>query len=200
VKIFIADDHSIVRAGMIHLLTALGYEIVGEANDIAELAENIPASGADILLTDYDMPKGELISTLREIRAQQPNLKIVVLTGLKHVAMFKSIMESSARINGLLMKSMKPAELKQAIECVTKGKRYIQPDILQLIEDNSFSLTNRESQVLEILVAGKSNGEIAQLLNISVRTVDNHRINLMKKLKVRNLAQLIKTATDAGLI
>ena len=199
-KIFIADDHSIVRAGMIHLLTALGYEVVGEANDIAELAENISHSGADILLTDYDMPKGELIPTLRKIRAQQPDLKIVVLTGLKHVAMFKSIMESSARINGLLMKSMKPAELKQAIEAVTKGERYIQQDILQLIDDNSFSLTNRESQILEILVAGKSNSEIAQLLKISVRTVDNHRINLMKKLKVRNLAQLIKTATDAGLI
>ncbi|MBV1879798.1 MAG: response regulator transcription factor [Pseudomonadales bacterium] len=198
-KIAIADDHNLMRAGFKNLLTALGHDVIAEAADIPALEALLNNFDVDLLVSDFDMPGGELLSTLENIRLNQPDLKIIILTGLQYGAVFQKVLASQARIQGLLSKSVDPDVLQQAITAVSRGEQFIQQEISQLLLDTAHDLTKRERQVLNLLAVGRSNTEVASELFISPKTVDTHRMNLMKKLEVRNVVQLIERARELGL-
>lgn len=199
-RIVIADDHNLMRAGFKNLLTALDHNIIAEAEDFAELEKIMQDIEADLLVSDFDMPGGELLPVLERIRRQQPELKIIILTGLQYIAVFQQVLSSNANIQGLLTKAVNPEDLQQAIETVCRGEQYIQEEIRQLLADSTIDLTKRQLQVLSLIVAGLSNSEVADKLYISIKTVDTHRMHLMKKLDAHNVVQLIERARELGLV
>ncbi|MBV1884221.1 MAG: response regulator transcription factor [Pseudomonadales bacterium] len=198
-KIAIADDHNLMRAGFKNLLTALGHEVIAEAEDVPGLEALMLDLKVDLLVSDFDMPGGELLPILETIRLNQPDLKIIILTGLQYAAVFQQVLSSPAKVQGLLSKSVDPDVMQAAITAVSDGEQFIQQEIKQLLQDNGHDLTKRERQVLNLLAVGRSNGEIANELFISIKTVDTHRMNLMKKLEVRNIVHLIERARELGL-
>jgi two-component system secretion response regulator SsrB len=199
-RIVIADDHNLMRAGFKNLLTALDHNIIAEAENFTDLERIMQDIEADLLVSDFDMPGGELLPVLERIRRQQPELKIIILTGLQYIAVFQQVLSSNANIQGLLTKAVNPEDLQQAIETVSRGEQYIQEEIRQLLEDSTIDLTKRQLQVLSLLVAGLSNSEVADKLYISIKTVDTHRMHLMKKLDAHNVVQLIDRARELGLV
>jgi two-component system secretion response regulator SsrB len=199
-RIVIADDHNLMRAGFKNLLTALDHIVIAEAENFTDLERIMQDIDADLLVSDFDMPGGELLPVLERIRRQQPELKIIILTGLQYIAVFQQVLSSNANIQGLLTKAVNPEDLKQAIETVCRGEKYIQEEIRQQLQDSSIDLTKRQLQVLSLLVAGLSNSEVADKLYISIKTVDTHRMHLMKKLDAHNVVQLIDRARELGLV
>ena len=199
-RIVIADDHNLMRAGFKNLLTALDHVVIAEAENGAELETLMQGMEADLLMSDFDMPGGELLPVLERIRRQQPQLKIIILTGLQYIAVFQQVLSSNANIQGLLTKAVNPEDLQQAIETVSRGEKYIQEEIRQLLQDSTIDLTKRQLQVLSLLVAGLSNSEVAEKLYISIKTVDTHRMHLMKKLDAHNVVQMIERARELGLV
>ena len=199
-RIVIADDHNLMRAGFKNLLTALDHSIVAEAENFTDLERVMQDIEADLLVSDFDMPGGELLPVLERIRRQQPDLKIIILTGLQYIAVFQQVLSSNANIQGLLTKAVNPEDLQQAIETVCRGEQYIQEEIRQQLEDSTIDLTKRQLQVLSLLVAGLSNSEVADKLYISIKTVDTHRMHLMRKLDAHNVVQLIDRARELGLV
>ena len=146
-KIVIADDHDLIRAGVKNLLTALNHIVIAEAENGAELEILMQGIEADILMSDFDMPGGEILPVLERIRRQQPELKIIILTGLQYVVVFRQVLSSKANIQGLLTKMANPWDLKQAIETVSRGERYIQAEVRQLLRDSSPDLDKRHLSV-----------------------------------------------------
>jgi two-component system secretion response regulator SsrB len=199
-RIVIADDHNLMRAGFKNLLTALDHNIIAEAENFTDLERIMQDIEADLLVSDFDMPGGELLPVLERIRRQQPELKIIILTGLQYIAVFQQVLSSNANIQGLLTKAVNPEDLQQAIETVSRGEQYIQEEIRQQLADSTIDLTKRQLQVLSLLVAGLSNSEVADKLYISIKTVDTHRMHLMKKLDAHNVVQLIDRARELGLV
>ena len=199
-RIVIADDHNLMRAGFKNLLTALDHNIIAEAENFTDLERIMLDIEVDLLVSDFDMPGGELLPVLERIRRQQPELKIIILTGLQCVAVFQQVLSSKANIQGLLTKAVYPESLKQAIETVSRGEQYIQGEIRQLLQDSSHDLTRRQLQVLSLLVAGLSNNEVAEKLYISIKTMGTHRMHLMKKLDAHNIVQLIERARELDLV
>ncbi|PCJ45203.1 MAG: hypothetical protein COA99_05415 [Moraxellaceae bacterium] len=198
-KIALADDHNLMRAGFKNLLTALGHDVIAEAEDIPSLETLMLDLKVDLLVSDFDMPGGELLPVLETIRLNHPDLKIIILTGLQYAAVFQQVLSSQAKVQGLLSKSVDPDVMQAAITAVSEGEQFIQEEIRQLLQDGGHHLTKRERQVLNLLAVGRSNGEIANELFISIKTVDTHRMNLMKKLEVRNIVHLIERARELGL-
>ncbi|MGJ8680226.1 LuxR C-terminal-related transcriptional regulator [Paraglaciecola sp.] len=198
-KIAIADDHNLMRAGFKSLLTALGHDVIAEVDDIPALAALMSDADVDLLVSDFDMPGGELLPLLEEIRLNQPHLKIIILTGLQYAAVFQQVLASQANVQGLLSKSVDPDVMQQAITTVSQGGQFIQQEISQLLQNSAHDLTKRERQVLNLLAIGRSNTEVANELFLSIKTVDSHRMNLMRKLEVRNIVQLIERARELGL-
>ena len=198
-KIALADDHNLMRAGFKNLLTALGHDVIAEAEDIPSLETLMLDLKVDLLVSDFDMPGGELLPVLEAIRLNHPDLKIIILTGLQYAAVFQQVLASQAKVQGLLSKSVDPDVMQAAITAVSQGEQFIQQEISQLLQDSSHDLTKRERQVLNLLAVGRNNKEIANVLFISIKTVDTHRMNLMKKLEVRNIVHLIERARELGL-
>ena len=203
-KIALADDHNLMRAGFKNILTALGHDVIAEVEDIPALEALMLDLKVDLLVSDFDMPGGGLLPVLETIRLNHPDLKIIILTGLQYAAVFQQVLSSKAKVQGLLSKSVDPDVMQEAITAVSKtavseGEQFIQEEIRQLLQDSGHNLTKRERQVLNLLAVGRSNGEVANELFISIKTVDTHRMNLMKKLEVRNIVHLIERARELGL-
>jgi len=210
IRIVLADDHALVRHGIGQALQQeQGMEIVGQASDgrstITMARELVP----DVVVMDISMPDLNGIDAAREIRKETPDVKVVALsmhTTLKHITeMFR------AGAAGYLLKGCDFAELVRAIRTVADGKTYISPsistafvtDLLHTEEQTrptAFSfLTQREREVLQLLSEGKTTKQIAIRLHISPKTVEAHRLRLMNKLEIDNVAQLTKYAIREGL-
>jgi DNA-binding NarL/FixJ family response regulator len=145
-KIVIADDHDLIRAGVKNLLTALDHIVIAEAENSAELEILMQGLEADLLMSDFDMPGGEILPVLERIRRQQPELKIIILTGLQYVVVFQQVLSSKANVQGLLTKMVNSEDLKRAIEAVSRGERYIQAEVRQLLRHPSHDLAKRQLQ------------------------------------------------------
>lgn len=198
-RILLADDHNIVRFSITNMLTTNQYSVVGEAQDIPELKDKLLELTPDILITDYDMPGGDLLNLLNDIKRHQPELKIIVLTGITSVSVLTRIVGSKANIDGLLMKKSSFEELETAINAIKCGQQYIQAQIKQLIADADHNLTKREIDVLCLLREGKTSKEIADILHLSNKTVDNYRLHIMKKFNAKNAVELIAIARKKGI-
>ncbi len=212
IRVLIADDHALVREGIAALLRLSGdIEVVGEASDGIEAVERAKKDNPDVVLMDIGMPRlGGLEATL-EIKKTVPNLKIIVLTQYddrEYIARFLK-----AGITGYLLKKAVGSELVNAIRAVHRGEVYLFSSIaadvvagylgkekMPAADDPYERLTDRERQVLKLLAEGFSHKEIAQCLNISVKTVTAHQTNISEKLDMHSRAALIRFAISKGIV
>jgi len=210
-RVVLADDHLLFREGMKRLIEEMpGVEVIGEASDGFELLDLLREEVPDMAIVDIAMPNLRGIEATREIKMLSPRTKVLILTMHKSKEyLYHSI---SAGAEGYLLKEDSDVELFSAIEKIRGGGVYITHSLTgELAEDLSqlyrgdgeifrAPLTTREREILKLVTEGKSNQEIATLLHISVRTAENHRANIMKKLKLKKTADLVRYAIQQGLV
>lgn len=196
----IADDHGIVRAGLRAILTELRIEIVAEASNGFEAVASTKDHGPDLVVLDVIMPLAQGTEVVPEIRRWNPTTKIVVYTGVTKAATVAALIESG--VDGLFFKGGGISELRDHLPLILEGGRYIAEEATALLNDSAplAELTAREQQVMHMLIAGKSNREIADLLTISAKTVDKHRSNLMAKLDLHSFVELMQYALKHELV
>lgn len=209
VRVFLVDDHTLVRSGIRRILEAEpGLCVIGEAGNGREALEKLAEARADVLVLDLKMQGLDGIEVLRASKRAHPGLKVIVLTMHADREYVIRAMEEGA--SGYLLKDSAVRDLVAAIEAVGNGRAYFSPAIQQQLADRVReegkgsdalrSLTERERDVLRRLSEGLSSKEIAEALDISVRTVDTHRANLMRKLGLRSVALLTQFAIREGIV
>lgn len=202
----IADDHAIVRSGLRTaletpgLIEEAGIEVVAEASNGIEAIAAVRAHRPHLLLLDVQMPHAGGSEVLIETRRWSADTKIVVLTGISSPGKLSELVEIG--VDGIFSKATSNDELYEALPKILRGVRHISKLVVSLLDEapKASPLTDRERQILNLIVAGRSNKEIAPILGISAKTVDHHRTSMMKKLGVRSAAQLIAYALREGLI
>lgn len=208
IRIFMADDHKILRESLLMLLEQEEeFEIIGQATDGIELVKKIMEINGqtDIVLLDISMPKQSGFEAAREIKATYKDIKFIFLTMHKSEEMVSEAFESGA--SGYVLKENAFEELAEAIRQVHGGKTYISsviaPMLLNGFLENvkqSSSLSGREREVLKLLAEGYNNKEIADFLSISVKTVETHRANIMRKHNFKNITELVLYAVRNHII
>lgn len=208
-KILIADDHGILRAGLRTLLKAEPQlEVVGEAENGEEailLAEQLKP---DVILLDMSMPNLNGIETTRRLLAKLPQTKVLILTAHEDYGLVRETIQAGAA--GYIIKRAAESELISAIRAVSRGELYVHPAMTRaLLETPDASLpksegndllTSRETEVLRLIAQGYTNRQIAEELKISVRTVETHRGNITSKLGLYSRVELLRFATQNGLL
>ena len=212
IRVLIVDDHAIVRDGISSLLALAGdMEVVGEATNGKEGLEKVSELLPDIVLMDIAMPIMGGLEATRRIHKEFPDTKILVLTQYDdkdHV--FPAI---QAGANGFVSKTAASSELALGIRAISTGESYLSPSIAKLfvedyqrvamtddINDPYEQLTDREREILKLVVEGYKTRQIAEMLNITPKTVEGHKTSLMKKLGIDNKLDLIKYALRRGII
>jgi two-component system response regulator NreC len=211
-QILLADDHDIVRKGLRYLLANHSeFEVAGEAingRQAVKLAEEL---AADIVIMDVGMPLLNGIDAAASIVKKNPKTKVIILS--MHSDEDYILRALTAGVKGYLLKDTVEMDLIRAIEAVQKGRTFFSPDISEVLledfvrhlqdrglQDSYHLLTQREKETLQLLAEGKSNKEVATLLNLSPLTVDTHRSNLMQKLNLHSTAELVLYAVRKKLI
>jgi two-component system response regulator NreC len=212
VRVLICDDHTVLRDGIRLLLIAQpDIEVVGEAVDGREAVEKARALKPDVILMDIAMPLLNGLEATKQIRRDDPEMRVLVLTMYENDEYVSRMLE--AGVVGYVLKKAAGSELVNAIRAVYQGEAFLYPSITKrLIKDylrrvetgqerDSFGgLTEREREVLQLVAEGHSNRQIADLLQISVRTAQNHRAHIMEKLGMHDRGELIKYAIQRGII
>jgi NarL family two-component system response regulator LiaR len=208
-RILIVDDHDIVRVGLSALIaTEPGMTLVGEAEDGVEAVLKARALRPDVILMDLAMPRKDGIEAIHEIKAENPNARILVITSFaEDEKVFPAI---KAGAQGYLLKDSSPQELIQAIHDVHNGESSLDPAIARKLlrelnrpatsAESAETLTEREVEVVKLLAQGLSNSDIADQLIITERTVRSHVSNILAKLHVANRTQAALYAVQQGLI
>lgn len=202
----IADDHQMVRAGLRMAIETPGMiecreiRIVGEATNGLEAIEVVRRERPDILFLDISMPMASGAEILVDLRRWSPETKIVVFTAVTSVGLLSSLVESG--VDGLFSKATDNAELFAMLPNILAGGKHIESELAALIRDTApvAELTPRERQSLNMIVAGKTNSEIADFMGISAKTAEKHRASLMQKLGVRSMVALMAKALKEGLL
>ncbi len=209
IKVMIADDHSLIREGLRQLLEFDGsIKVVGEASNGEECLIKLEEFNPEVLLLDINMPEKNGIDVLKQMKADQSRIKVLILTVHNELEYLISAVDIG--VDGYILKDSESSELKKAIRVVRDGESYIQPKLIpamnnQLInrdadKDKIDSLTNRELEVLVQVANGMFNKEIATNLNISERTVKNHISNIFKKIDVSDRTQAAVFAIKNNII
>jgi DNA-binding NarL/FixJ family response regulator len=212
IRILLADDHNVMRAGLKLLLESHpGFKVVSEASNGNQAVANATAVKPDVVVLDVAMPNLNGIEAAQRISAQLPQTAIIILSMHSDEGYVLRALKSGAR--GYLLKDSAESDLIHAIKAVSEGKAYFSPEISKVLAedyvreinmrgaDDSYDLlTSRERELLQLLVEGKSNKEIAGLLNLSLYTVETHRKNLQTKLNLHSFAELILYAVRKGII
>lgn len=208
IRLLIVDDHPIFRQGLIRTISTTSDLIVaGEASNGSDALEKISTNDYDVILLDISMPGQNCFDVIREIRKMRPKMPILIVTmhpeGQYALRMFK------LGISGYLTKERAPIELLEAIRIVANGQKYIPQSIVEqaigYTEDESGrplheTLSNREYEVLSLMLAGKKVSEIAEMLSISVKTVKTHRARLLMKMNIKTNAELFRYAIKHNLV
>jgi DNA-binding NarL/FixJ family response regulator len=219
-RILLVEDHTILRAGLQALLSKEpDFEIVGETDDGREALHLIAATKPNIVVTDISMPGISGIESLRDIKRRYPEIRVLVLTIHKADEYIHESLRAGA--DGYVLKDADPDELRVAIRSILNGKTYLSPDIASKVisgylgggngsgsdsaaTNGSISpwetLTHRERQVLKLVAEGHQNKYIADYLCLSVKTVEKHRSNMMRKLDLHNASTLTAYAIEKGLL
>lgn len=200
--IVIADDHEIVRVGLKRLLNIeKSFKIIDEARTGEEAVELASYHKPHVLLLDILMPVMTGIEVLPLIKKMSPETMVVMLTAFEDALHIEQAIDAGA--DGYLSKDIASADLIKAIKKVVLGERVFSKSILNMMQHKLFksqsdakpiSITKREQEVLNLIAEGKTNAEIAEMLFLSVRTVESHRYNLMQKLQCSNTASLVRYA------
>jgi len=211
-RVLLADDHGIVRRGMRSLLESeSGLEIVGEAADGAECLRLCEALHPDVAIVDIAMPRLNGVEVTARALKHQPRLQVIILSMYADESYVVRALNAGAR--AYLLKEATEEDLLPAVRAVAAGRSFFSPAVSRLLledyvrhlkqrglEDSYHLLTDREKEVLQLLAEGRSNKEVAGVLDIGVSTVDTHRANLMQKLGLRNTAEIVLYAVRKGVI
>lgn len=211
-RIFIADDHPVLRNGIKAILSSHpDYAVVGEADGGVDALKAISTLKPDVVIMDITMPDLNGITATKRITEELPEAKVIILS--MHADIFHAIDAFRAGALAYVLKDSPPGELLNAVEKVVSGAKYASPsvsegllnDFVDVIkkdhgQDTLDSLSQREREVLKLIAEGNTSKEVAGKLFISVSTVKTHRINIMKKLNVSDMASLIKTAIRKGIV
>jgi len=211
-RIVLAEDHTILREGLRALLSAdPNFEIIGEAQNGREAVRCVEKLEPDLLLMDLSMPRMSGMDAIREIKRRYPEVKIIALTVHKTEEYLLTTLKAGA--DGYVLKDATHEELVMAIKNVMRGKSYLSPGVSEKVIEGYLSgresnrsaspwetLSQREREVLKLIAEGFKNKEIAEDLCISLKTVEKHRANLMKKLDLHNAATLTVYAVQKGLV
>ena len=211
-KIIIAEDHTILRDGLQAMLSFYAeFNVVGTAGDGLEAIRRVESHQPDLLLIDLSMPRMSGMDAIRDIKKRFPQTRIIALTVHKTDEYILATLQAGA--DGYVLKDASREELILAIRTVLEGHPYLSPGVSQKVIEGYLdgkkegtpltaydSLSAREKEVLKLIAEGYKNREIAELLCISLKTVEKHRANLMKKLDLHNAAALTSLALEKGLV
>lgn len=218
-RIVLADDHSLVRDGIRALLEEdKNYEVIGEVSNGKEAVEMVLEKHPDLLIIDIRMPEMNGIEAVEELKKHEATTKCIILS--MHDSEEYILKSVSAGASGYLLKDTGKTEFLKAISTVEQGGKYFSGDISNVLvnnllgqsqvkkenkptsknANNSFGITNKELQILELVLSGLTNKQISEKLEKSKRTVETHRFNLMRKLGVNNLMDLAKKAQEYKLV
>ncbi|SHG62967.1 two component transcriptional regulator, LuxR family [Flavobacterium fluvii] len=215
IRVVLADDHVFVRDGIKSLLeNEANIKVVGEATDGLEALKIVETEQPDLLILDIRMPNLTGIEVVEKLRSQNNFVKIVMLS--MHESEEYVLKSIKAGADGYLLKGSSKEEFLKAVQTVANGGKYFSGDISSILIgqlsnpvataetkqslEEDMVITKREKEILKLLLSGKGNKEIAEALDISKRTAEVHRFNLMKKLKVKNLMELSNKANEFSLL
>ncbi len=217
IKVLIADDHTLIRAGIRELLQNInGIQVVGEASNGREALEKIREVSPDIVLLDIAMSELNGLEVAERVNKEFPVVSVIILSMYANEEYVLQALKVGA--NGYLLKDSAPNELEIAIRAVTRGETYLSPSISKTLvsdylkritethveergTDNVFvKLTSRQREILQLIAEGNSTKEIAVKLNVSVKTVETHRMKIMERLGIHDIPGLVRYAIRNGII
>lgn len=212
IRIVLADDHAVMRRGLRALLQGhKDFDVVGEANDGREAVHLAETLKPDVVVMDLTMPNLNGTEASRQITSKHPEIAVIVLTMHSDESYVLRALKAGAR--GYLLKESAEDDLINAIRAVNQGKAFFSPAVSKTlvedyvrqlqdkdIDDSYELLTGREREILQLVAEGKSNKEIANVLNLSVYTVETHRSNMMEKLNLHTVPELILYAVRKGIV
>jgi two-component system, NarL family, response regulator NreC len=210
ISVLIADDHGVLRAGLRVLLDREpDMQVVGEAADGEEALRLTDTLQPDVVLMDVSMPGESGVEVTRRLKASWPRTQVLILTVHEDSSLVHEAIRAGA--SGYIVKRAAESELVDAIRAVARGQTYLHPTMTRAVlieadlvtnskDDPAKALTPREEQVLRLIARGHTNPEIAELLTISVRTVEGHRSNVMSKLDLHSRVELVRYAAQHGLL
>ena len=208
IRIVIADDHAIVREGLKRIVSSVDdMQVIGEAADGTEVMQRVRELSFDVLMLDLSMPGRSGMELIKLVHAEKPKLRILVLS--MHQELQYAVRAIKSGASGYLTKESAPSLLEQAIRKLAGGGAFISAEVAEQLALGAMpggeglpheNLSNREFEVLRMLVEGISVTEIALRLKLSVKTVSSHKANLMQKMGLPNQSELIRYALKHGLI
>jgi DNA-binding NarL/FixJ family response regulator len=206
IQVILADDHQIVRQGLKVLLEREGFKIVGEASNGQEAVQLAQKFQPDVAVLDLAMPILNGLDAAREIQRVSPKTKTILLT--MHTESHYILEGLQLGAKGFVMKTHASEDLVQAIREAARGRTYLSPEVSETVVQAYQDRTNispdplspRERQVLQLVAEGKTTKEVANLLNISVKTAETHRTRIMEKLNIHETAGLVRYAIRRGVI
>ena len=199
-RLLLVDDHPLVRDGLRMRLEAADLSVVGEAADGSEAVRLARETNPEVIVMDMSMPGLNGMQACLEILREQPRIAILILSMYSEENYVRNALNAGAR--GYILKNALDIDLAAAVKKLAAGQKVIGPGLLSSIEpdENAERLTPREKQILQLISEGKSNKEIAGLLDLSVNTVAVHRANIMDKLGIHRTAELVLYAVRKGLV
>ena len=210
IRVILADDHTLVRAGIRSLLESIGgVEIVGDCGDGRQALMLIDEHRPDVAVLDIGMPGLNGLEVARRSAQASPQTRIIILSMYADPSYVRQALK--AGVAGYLLKGAAVSELSIALKAVMEGEKYLTPKVSQTVVEGFLretdpggepieSLTERQREILQLIAEGRSTREIAQMLDVSVKTVETHRLRLMDRLGIRDVPGLVRFAIRAGLV
>jgi len=212
IRVLLADDHKLIRAGLVLVVQQQpGLSVIGEADDGRQAVQLVESLKPDVVVMDIGMPNLNGIEAARQITASRPDTAVVILSMHADEGYVLRALKAGAR--AYLLKDSATTDLVQAIRAVVEGKSFFSPAVSKVLlqdymrklrrtgaEDSYDLLSPREREVLQLVAEGKSNKEVANLLNLSTYTVETHRARIMQKLNLKGVPELILYAVRKGII
>jgi len=211
--VLLADDHTIVRQGIAKILDSEpDLKVIGEASNGREVVHMVKELNPDVVLMDIAMPQLNGIEATRQIKKIHPRTKIIILSMHSHERFISEVLHLGA--SGYLLKDSTAADIVRAVRAAMDGDTFLSPAISRQVVDGYLSmkkgqvtqqdlystLTNREREVFQMIAEGRTVREISSILCVSVSTVKTHRTNIMEKLNIENMSQLVQLAITLGLV